>query len=224
MKAFVRSALVGSILASGCGQPSPTAPSLGTLYYEVNGILRTGPSGSGAPVEGAVIATTRGATVRTGSDGRYTLPGYAEADAVMFDVEKAGYAPTSFLAAPRSGTQPRVVTVELWPPTDFPDGRTISGLIYEMTPAGPQPVPGVTLSMFGVDSGLSGTGTIEALTTDSEGRFSLATVQPADDNYTYYLQWKKAGYRPTSFNNTISLKAWGGSERPLYVVVELVHQ
>jgi hypothetical protein len=116
----------------------------------------------------------------SGSDGRYELTMLPESARVIVEVYKEGYF-QQCAAPPVQMTADAAVDVELIPRalvsaspdsvTNTPGFRSISGVIYENTPSGRQPVPGVFVAYEHTESSPGAT-----TLSDVDGRYLLCGI------------------------------------------------
>jgi hypothetical protein len=135
-------------------------------------------TGLGTPVEGVLVAEANShQTASTDKNGAFTM--VSVSGPVAFSLTKPGY----FTRAIATTLPPSVIGLTL-PIVAIPEAYTLSGLVYEMTPAGRVPVAGVQVEGFSFCCSQR-----QIATTGENGQYSLSLY--AGESAIYV---NKAGY------------------------------
>jgi hypothetical protein len=176
-----------SVLSAACDGPTrpadavPTPTPVVAVNYTVSGAVTEVTEGGPMPVEGArVMVSLTVQSAITDANGFYSIPGVRVSTAFV-TVIKDGYVQvnTPLTATTDTRLDLRVVRIAYY---------TLSGMAYEVTPAGRVPIAGVVLYCDGCGSPDGHT----FVTTDADGLYNFAWVLPG---ITYLQVMGKEGYR-----------------------------
>jgi hypothetical protein len=171
------------ILSSACdlGASSPTSatrPPTPTTTYTLSGTVSEMTADGSTPIQGARVASESGQAALTDANGLYSIPGLL-ASSRSVSISKGGYV-----------TETRTVTLTADTQLDIRLERiasyVLSGVVFEITPAGQVPIEGVEVYCDSCGSPDGHT----FVYTDASGFYSLAWTF----NGVHPLFVTKAGY------------------------------
>ena len=183
---FVASALALSVVSAGCdaGPTRPTATPRVEVTYTVSGGVTEMTDAGPVPVEGVFVqeaSTQRWAM--TDPNGFYSISGI-QATNTSVSAIKAGYVTVATPLTATADTRLDILVARVARIGTY----TLSGMAYELTPAGRVPIEGVVLYCDGCGSPEGHT----FVTTDAGGLYSFSWVLPG---ITYVQVTGKEGYR-----------------------------
>lgn len=174
LSALLSLAIVSSACDGGSGMPTgptPTSTPTPTETYALSGAVLETPAIGSMPIEGArVVDVSSGRSAMTDRQGLFSIPGLASRTRSV-SVTRSGYL-TQTTTVTMDGDRPFEIRLERMV------SHTLSGMVFESTPAGQVPIEGVEIYC------------------DSCGSPDGHTFVDTDANGFYSLSWAVNGIHP----------------------------
>jgi hypothetical protein len=213
--------VVPSFVAITCGGSGPGSPTISTVTSSTLGGLVTERTPQGDrplanwPVKAWVEAENADRIFTTDAQGRYQLDRLPIATRVWPEVgAMAAWSRCALVVTTVAGqvTYDMLVAHDVFSSTSVPDApgfRTISGLVYDLSPPGRRPMAGayVTYNLTWAAGGSFGTRNVIGTVSDPEGRFRVCGLPEASGGLVIATDFEsRRGERPVPPGPSVNIE------------------